>query len=170
MTTSKYIKSGFFLHKKSWRYVVVLILFHFLGLKLLAQPTLIPTIPASNQYPITFTDPDQRIISIEFTESITVASTTTGWTITVGGNPASIVGPVIDPLNNRKIRFQLSTGITYENRNSVIVSYNQAAASPKLAGASGQVASFGPVTAVNNLVMDCEAFDVTKFNYSLHLT
>ncbi len=58
---------------------------------LIAQPALIPNDPGNNIYAITFTDIDQKIISIEFDEEIIDLGNTSGWTITVGGVPASIL-------------------------------------------------------------------------------
>ena len=59
---------------------------------LIAQPALIPNDPGNNIYAITFTDPNQTIIAIEFDEDITNLGNTTGWTITVGGAPVAILG------------------------------------------------------------------------------
>ena len=155
---------------KAWRFLTVIILSFLLTGNAWAQPQLIPIIPASNQYPITFTDAAQQNIGIEFSEVITTLSTTTGWTITVNGISVALTGPVFDALNHAIIRFQIPSGITYANRYLVMVTYNQAAATTKLAGASGQVASFGPINAVNNLPLDCSVFDITKFDFSLALT
>jgi hypothetical protein len=50
-----------------------------------------------------------------------------------------------------------------------LVTYTKPALPPQLAGGVGPlaVASFGPINAVNNLVIDCNAFDITKFDFSL---
>jgi hypothetical protein len=170
MASSFFQENKKILNMRPQRLLVLLVLFFVLIDTGWAQPKLIPTVPASNQYPITFTDAAQRTISITFDETITTLSTTTGWTIMVGGLPVLFAGPVFDPFDHKIINFQLAASITYANRNSVQVSYNQVAAFPKLAGASGQVVSFGPINAVNNLLIDCNAFDITKFDFSLLLT
>jgi hypothetical protein len=54
---------------------------------LFAQPTLIATDAGANQYPITITDIDQRVVAIRFTEPVTTAAGIAGWTITIGGVP-----------------------------------------------------------------------------------
>jgi PKD repeat protein len=162
-------KSGF----RVFLRVLALVVFIFASTYYLAaQPQLIPVNTASNQYPITFTDPAQRVITIRFNEEITNLGNTSGWSITVGGSAATFTGPIFDPGDHSIIQLQLSTAITYANRNSVRVTYNRASstASPKLGGASGEVNSFGPVTAVNNLVINCDAFDLSKYTYDLHLT
>ncbi len=106
--------------------VLGIFLFNF---EIHAQPSLIPNDPGNNIYAITFTDIDQKIISIEFDEDITVLGNTSGWTITVGGVPVSIFGPIFEPSNHKIIQFQLASAISYANRNSVFVTYNQAVSS-----------------------------------------
>ena len=58
----------------------------------LGQSYLIPTVPASNQYPITFTDEAQVTLILEFDRAVTSGGTSAGWTITVGGVPVPMVG------------------------------------------------------------------------------
>ena len=149
-----------------------LVLLSLAGSRVLAQPQLITTDAGNNIYPITFVDPDQQILRIEFDEIITNLGNTTGWTVTIGGTPVSLFGPIFDPSDHHIIQFQMSMAVTYANRNSVVVSYDPAASTApiKLGGASGTVAAFGPVTAVNNLPMNCEIWDLSKFDYSQILT
>jgi len=146
----------------------------FIGLilysgSLIAQPQLIPTVPASNQYPITFTNPAQDEIDIFFDEDITDLGDTSGWTILIDGNPVAFVGPAFNPADHSNIKFQIAVSIDYANRNLLTVEYNKATstASPKLGGTSGEVNSFGPITAVNNLLLSCDAFDLSRFDFSL---
>ena len=151
MATSIFPDIKISLNIRACRFFTIIILSFFLSGNVWAQvPQLIATIPASNQYPITFTDPAQRIIAIEFDQLITnlVPNNSTGWTITVGGLPVLFAGPVFDAFNHRIINFQLAVGITYANRNNVRVTYNKAGSTaiPKIGGAGGEVASFGPIT------------------------
>jgi len=138
----------------------------------IAQPALIPNDPGNNIYSITFTDANQQVISIEFDEVIIDLGDITGWTITVGGSSVGLLGPLFEPSDHSIILFQLASSISYADRNNVYVTYDWASstAAPKIGGASGEVASFGPVQAFNNLPMECEMWDVSRFDYSLALT
>ena len=75
-------------------------------------PQLLPVDAPNNQYPITFTDNAQKIIVIQFDQPITTLGTTAGWSVTVGGSPATIVsGPTgFGPY----VSFTLQNSISYD--------------------------------------------------------
>ncbi|MCK4630889.1 MAG: hypothetical protein KAT40_05565, partial [Bacteroidales bacterium] len=115
---------------------------------LYGQPTLIPVDAPNNQYPITFTDANQKVIILEFDEAITTCGTTAGWTIKVNGIGVTIaVGP---QCVGTYIRFTLQNTISYNDRNSVTVTYDSGPGT--VAGAGGDAPSFTDVSAVNNYI------------------
>ena len=113
----------------------------------LGQSYLIPTVPASNQYPITFTDEAQVTLILEFDRAVTSAGTSAGWTITVGGVPVPMVGNPT-PAGNF-LRIVLSSAISYANRNSVLVSYTTAGTLSLTGGLEPVITN---VQAVNNYI------------------
>jgi hypothetical protein len=118
---------------------------------LFAQPTLIATNAGANQYPITFTDIDQRIVAIRFTEPVTTAAGIAGWTITIGGVPVAITGPA--GIGTDVLRFQVPAGaITFANRNNVRVTYDSGPGDVTAVLSGLPLASFGPTNAVNNWI------------------
>ncbi|MFC2081343.1 hypothetical protein ACFLR8_03955, partial [Bacteroidota bacterium] len=153
------------IHKKL--FVIFVLLMGYISA--FSAPSLIAEDAGNNIYPITFTDEDQLILDIHFDEDIINLGNTSGWTILIAGSSVAFFGPIFDPIDHSIIKFQLASSITYPNKDSVTVSYDKdlSTASPKLGGASGEVELFGPVTAVNNLLMTCDAFDLNKFDFSL---
>ncbi|MCX6327565.1 MAG: hypothetical protein NT144_13085, partial [Bacteroidia bacterium] len=93
---------------------------------LFSQDHLIPTVIGSNIYPITFTNTDQNQLVLEFDLPIETAGNSTGWTITVGGSPASISGsPVrLGSPPSALLRITLTSSILLASVNAVYVSYD----------------------------------------------
>jgi hypothetical protein len=117
-------------------------------LTLFSQDYLIIADPPNNIYPITFTDINQQTLILEFTANITTAGTSAGWTITVGGTPVAMVGSPVSA--GTKLRISLPSSISYANRNSVLLSYNNTLGTLTLTG--GLLPNLVSVQAVNNYV------------------
>ena len=128
--------------------ILAMLFFAFISMNaVLGQSYLIPTIPASNQYPITFTDEAQVTLILEFDRAVTSAGTSAGWTITVGGVPVPMVGNPT-PAGNF-LRIILSSAISYANRNNVLVSYTTAGTLSLTGGLEPVITN---VQAVNNYI------------------
>ncbi len=119
-----------------------------------AQPVLIPAIPASNQYPITFTSVGQNQLILRFDSQVSATPSVwlvTGWSIT--GTTATITS-VASNLN--QIQISLSGAITYTQRQNVQLSYNGTGNTP--------IAAFSNVAAVNNYLVSCNDFNISSIN------
>ncbi|MBE0677698.1 MAG: hypothetical protein IH592_02925, partial [Bacteroidales bacterium] len=112
------------------------------------QSYLIPPNAASNIYPITFTDEAQQTLILEFDRAVTAPGTSAGWTITVGGVAVPLSGNPTAAGNF--LRIVLSSGISYADRNSVLVTYNPLVGNMALTG--GVEPNFTNVQAVNNYI------------------
>ena len=119
-----------------------------------AQSYLIPVDAPANRYPITFTDTGQVTLIIEFDRAVISAGTATGWTITVGGTPVLMVGNPVAAGNF--LRITLPSGISYANRNSVLVSYSTTG-TLSVTGPAEPV--FTNVQAVNNYIATTADFN-----------
>ena len=134
-----------------------------LSLNAWAQPQLIPTIPGSNQYPVTFTDPGQRQIDVSFLNPVSITNTN-GWTITVNGVNATISTVIIGSGSN-KLSFQITDnntpatpGIEFSEKNGVVVTYTAAAGNLRDFALPNTPALSFTNPAVNNLPFDCDIF------------
>ena len=99
---------------------------------LFAQSYLIPVDVPTNQYPVTFTDAAQKVLMVEFDRAVTAPGTSAGWTITVGGVPVVMVGAPL--MAGNFIRITLPASIGYNDRSSVLVTYNAAVGTMSLTG------------------------------------
>lgn len=133
--------------------IVSIILGLLTSFALFAQPQLITPGANYDPYPVRFTDEEQRIITIELTEAVTVASGTTGWTFSVGGSGVAAVGPIV---SGNTINFQLASPISYDQRLNVRVSYN---GTGNIVGVNSglQLGVISNYQAINNFKFDCSS-------------
>lgn len=120
-----------------------------------AQPVLLSPNPATNVYPITFTDVGQKYIVMHFDRDITSAGNKLDYTLTgtaatiTSVAPGSFVGlPTTDLL------IILNSSITYGERSSVTLAYTQPGGG--LSGTGGDVATIPATAAVNNYEVSCD--------------
>lgn len=131
--------------------IVSIILGLLTSFALVAQPQLITPGANYDPYPVRFTDEEQRIITIELTEAVTITSGTTGWTFSVGGFGVAAVGPIV---SGNTLNFQLASSIPYDERLNVRVSYN---GSGNIVGVNSglQLGIINNYQAINNFKFDC---------------
>jgi hypothetical protein len=137
------------IHNMRARKLFALLALSFLStFTLFSQSYLIAPDPPNNIYPITFTDAAQQVLILQFDRAVTAPGTAAGWTITVGGLPVVMAGPPAAALNFLSIT--LPSSISYANRNSVRVSYNNLLGTLTLIG--GLHPNIVNIQAVNNYV------------------
>ncbi|MFZ5941413.1 MAG: PKD-like domain-containing protein [Bacteroidota bacterium] len=136
------------------RMLVLVTLLFTASVSLFSQSRLIATDAPNNIYPITFTDPTQTRIVVHFDDFITAAGTTAGWTVTVGGAPVALAG---NPTRSgQDLTLTLVSEITYANRNTVFVTYNDAAGTVALL--TGLEPVFTNIQAINNRIATADDF------------
>lgn len=142
------------IHLKANKKIALAVLGFFVTCSLFAQPQLIPTIPASNQYPITFTSSGQNQLVLSFNSQVSAGYVTyplTGWSISGTGVTITNVAS-----NGNNILLTLSGAITYTERNNVRVSYSGSGSVP--------IQPFTNVQAVNNYLLSCGDFNISSIN------
>ncbi|MDT8432771.1 MAG: PKD domain-containing protein [Bacteroidales bacterium] len=126
---------------------------------------------------IRYIEPDQSILIVHLNENVSYTPTspaaTPDWVVYHNGiaYPAVYLDAqgVLDPPNI--IRLHLDAPITSsEAHTGTGITVTYLGTGPPITGTSGNLAAFGPTSAINNLPMECEMFDPSRFDYSLSLT
>jgi len=126
---------------------------------------------------IRYVDPDQSVIIIYLSEDVNYTPSSPAyspdWVVTHDG--VAYAGVVLmpqgalDPPNI--IRLSLDAPISYsEAHTGTGIEVEYTGTGLPITGITGNLAAFGPTDAVNNLPVECEMFDPSRFDYSLELT